>query len=198
MTTLPSTLSSSPTLWPLFVVTVVMQVLALCLSLTFNRTLADTYAVAERTAFTGRFYSVVNGAAGVIQFVGLPLLARRMPLQVLVLGPPVVVGLATLALPLYLHMEGVALVFLCFKVCEYAVFSAAKEMVYAPLPFEARYVSKNVIDVFAYRLGKGGMSLVLAVAFVGSAPPSLAFVGVVGVAGLGCSRGTQGHEGGSQ
>lgn len=35
------------------------------------------------------------------------------------------------------------------------------EMVYVPLDFEARFVGKEVIGVFGYRLGKSSMSLIL-------------------------------------
>ena len=42
------------------------------------------------------------------------------------------------------------------------MYSAAREMLYMPLSFEARYMAKEVIDVFGYRLGKGGTALCVA------------------------------------
>ncbi|MDO8494055.1 MAG: Npt1/Npt2 family nucleotide transporter, partial [Deltaproteobacteria bacterium] len=38
---------------------------------------------------------------------------------------------------------------------------AAKELLYIPLSYIARYRAKEVIDVFGYRFGKGGMSLIV-------------------------------------
>ena len=48
-----------------------------------------------------------------------------------------------------------------FKALDYSVFKAAKEILYIPLPFAARYRAKEVVDVFGYRLSKGGVSLLI-------------------------------------
>ena len=46
-----------------------------------------------------------------------------------------------------------------FKVFDYSLFRASKEIFYIPLPFDARYRAKEVIDVFGYRFGQGMTSL---------------------------------------
>jgi ATP/ADP translocase len=51
------------------------------------------------------------------------------------------------------------LAFTLFKAIDYSTFRAAKEILYIPLSFDARYRAKEVIDVFGYRFGKGGTSL---------------------------------------
>ena len=48
-----------------------------------------------------------------------------------------------------------------FKSFDYSVFRAAKEILYIPLSFDARYRAKEVIDVFAYRTGKGATSILV-------------------------------------
>jgi AAA family ATP:ADP antiporter len=48
-----------------------------------------------------------------------------------------------------------------FKGLDYSVFRAAKEILYIPLSFDARYRAKEVIDVFGYRFSKGGSALLV-------------------------------------
>jgi ATP/ADP translocase len=55
-----------------------------------------------------------------------------------------------------------AAAFTAFKALDYSLFRAAKEMLYIPLSFDARYRAKSVIDAFGYRAAKGGMSGLLA------------------------------------
>jgi ATP/ADP translocase len=50
---------------------------------------------------------------------------------------------------------------LVMKVLEYSARRMLDEMVYVPLDFESRYVGKEIIGVFGYRLGKSLVSLVL-------------------------------------
>jgi ATP/ADP translocase len=42
-----------------------------------------------------------------------------------------------------------------FKVLDYSVFRAVKELLYVPLSFDARYRAKEIIDAFVYRASKG-------------------------------------------
>ena len=46
-----------------------------------------------------------------------------------------------------------------FKCIDYSLFRAAKELLYIPLSYDAKYRTKGIIDVFAYRFGKGAASL---------------------------------------
>jgi ATP/ADP translocase len=46
-------------------------------------------------------------------------------------------------------------------VIDYSVFRGAKELLYIPLSFDCRYRAKELIDVFGYRFGKGGMSMLI-------------------------------------
>ena len=58
-------------------------------------------------------------------------------------------------------MVTVGLAFFLFKAFDYSIFRAAKELLYIPLNFDERYRAKYVIDVFVYRTGKGGSSVVI-------------------------------------
>ena len=43
---------------------------------------------------------------------------------------------------------------------DYSIFRGAKELLYIPLSYDAKYRAKELIDVFAYRFGKGAASLI--------------------------------------
>ena len=47
---------------------------------------------------------------------------------------------------------------------DYSVFRASKEVLYVPLPFNARYRGKMTIDALIYRSTKGAMSALLSLA----------------------------------
>ena len=51
------------------------------------------------------------------------------------------------------------LAFALFKTIDYSTFRAAKEILYIPLSFDARYRAKEVIDVFGYRFGKLSLAI---------------------------------------
>jgi ATP/ADP translocase len=55
----------------------------------------------------------------------------------------------------------VGLAFFLFKAFDYSLFRAAKEMLYVPLSFDERYRTKQIIDVFGYRAGKGASSVII-------------------------------------
>ena len=118
----------------------------------------------ERTSYLGYLNAAVNGAAFVLQFLIAPVLLRRVPLFVVFLAIPAV-HIATCAL-LAIHptLTVGATAYLLFKALDYSIFRASKEILYIPLPFDARYRAKEVIDAFGYRAAKGGTSGLLALA----------------------------------
>ena len=69
---------------------------------------------AERSAFTGTFYALAKAVSAALQFLGVPLLFRQVPLStILALMPTVVLlGVATLAYaPSLVTASGLLLVF---------------------------------------------------------------------------------------
>ena len=112
----------------------------------------------ERTAFIGNFWAMVNTAAFACQFVVAPLMLRLIPLRGVHLTIPVVHLAACIALLIYPTLWTGAVAFLLFKTLDYSVFRAAKEILYIPLSFDARYRAKEVIDAFGYRGAKGLVS----------------------------------------
>jgi AAA family ATP:ADP antiporter len=154
-----------PTLALLAILIVLTQLMAAVLELRFHGLLEEAMPAKDaRTAFLGNFYAVLNGAAFVLQFGAAPLLLRYVPLRLVHAGIPLVHLATSVVLLFYPVMAVGAGAYLIFKALDYSVFRAAKEVLYIPLPFAARYRSKEVIDAFGYRAAKGGTSGLLALA----------------------------------
>ncbi len=142
----------------------ITQVVSTVLDLRFNGLVEESIADKDaRTAFYGGFYGQWLGiSAAVLQFVGVPILLRFVPLRFIHLGIPlihfVVCGALTVA-PSLLTGAGA---FLFFKAFDYSIFRAGKEIFYIPLSFDARYRAKQVIDSLGYRTAKGGSALAIA------------------------------------
>uniref|UniRef100_A0A7R9VC99 ADP,ATP carrier protein n=1 Tax=Pseudictyota dubia TaxID=2749911 RepID=A0A7R9VC99_9STRA len=153
-----------PILGALFWEVISFQSLSTILNVCFVTRLKEVVTDdALRAAWTGKFYSYVNGASGLLQFLILPLFMsyfdpswvyRLMPLA------PFVCTFWTAFQDnpsLYL----VAFSFFAAKVIDYTLRNVVNEMIYVPLDFDSRYKGKEIIGVFGSRFGKSGMSLLL-------------------------------------
>ena len=136
-----SSLRAAPMLPWLFLCTIVMQALATLASLVFSQWLEISYTSNHgRSAFSGNFFALANFLAAALQFAGVPLVFRRVPLHVVLCLLPVTTVLACIALVASPSLLSAAALLLSFKVTEYAAFAAAREALYAPLSFNARSV----------------------------------------------------------
>jgi AAA family ATP:ADP antiporter len=150
----------------LLLVILLTQAVSTLLDLNFNGTVQATITAPDpqaardsRTAFLGTFWSRVNIASAFMQFLATPLLLRWLPLGLIHLAIPLAHVSACVYLLLTESLFAAGLAFMLFKALDYSTFRAAKEILYIPLSFDARYRAKEVIDVFGYRFGKGGVSL---------------------------------------
>jgi ATP/ADP translocase len=155
---------TSPTLAGLFGEVISFQSLSTVLNVCFVRQLKDTLPVdTDRAAFTGKFYALVNGSSGLMQFLVLPLARKYLEPQWVYRFLPF------LLMPLLIYsalqptstLWIAAVAFFALKSTDYSIRNVANEMVFQPLDFDARYLGKEVIGVFANRFGKSGMSLIL-------------------------------------
>jgi ATP:ADP antiporter, AAA family len=112
----------------------------------------------ERTAFMGNFYALLNALAFLFQFVVAPLALRFLSLRWVHLLMPAVHLATCSVLLVYPTLATGAVAYLAFKVLDYSVFRAGKEILYIPLSFDARYRAKEVIDAFVYRGSKGALA----------------------------------------
>ncbi|NBX40033.1 MAG: hypothetical protein EBR15_01120 [Gammaproteobacteria bacterium] len=154
-------LRSEPQLRALLAIVLATQMISSLLELNFQQlsSLAFEGRRDAETAFQGQFWSYLNGAALLSQFLLTPLLLTRFSLRQAHLLIPVVqlgaIGWALTEPSLY----SVGLAFMAFKVFDYSLFRGAKELIYLPLSFDGRYRTKELIDVFGYRTGKAVSSL---------------------------------------
>ena len=116
----------------------------------------------ERTAFIGNFYATLGAVAATLQFVVTPLLLRFVPIRVVHISIPIIHLITCSILTASPSLWSSAAAFLVFKGLDYSIFRAAKEIFYIPLPFDARYRAKQIIDSFGYRSAKSGSAFIIA------------------------------------
>ncbi len=113
----------------------------------------------EETAFQGQFWGTLNSSVIALQFVIIPALMSWVSLRLVHIMMPVIHLTAITLAVIEPTIWTVGTAFFLFKAFDYSLFRAAKEVLYIPLGFDARYRAKELIDVFGYRTGKGGSSV---------------------------------------
>jgi len=86
-----------------------------------------------------------------------------VPLRRVHAAIPLLYGLAALAAVAFPILPVLGAVFFISKTVDYSVFRAAKEVLYIPLSFTARYRAKMTVDALIYRSSKGVVSALLSV-----------------------------------
>jgi len=149
----------------LLAVVLASQVIAAVLDFKFQGILSEEYAGEpdKETAFQGWFWGTLNTSVLLLQFVFAPLLLAFVSLRLVHLMMPLIHLAAITVAIIEPTLLTVGVAFFLFKAFDYSIFRAAKEVLYVPLGFDERYRAKEVIDVFGYRTGKGGSSVVIAV-----------------------------------
>lgn len=132
------------------------QVYSTMASLVFQGQLHLEYPNVDRqTAVAGLVFSSINFLGLSCQLIVVPILLRRFPLTIIHVGIAAI-HLVTISLAVIFGGFWSSLaVLVAFKGLDYTVFRAAKEVFYIPLPFDARFRAKEVIDILGYRFSKG-------------------------------------------
>lgn len=144
---------------------VLTQVMAAVLEIRFNGLLEIARPDKDlRTEYLGAFWFYLNGVAAFLQFVVAPALIARVRVMRLHAAFPLIHLAACAALLVWPSLATGAAAFLIFKSVDYSLFRAAKELLYLPLSFDARYRAKELIDAFGYRASKGAVAGVIALA----------------------------------
>src|SRR5439155_20133528 len=94
-------------------------------------------------------------------FVAAPLLLRFVPVGAILVAMPVIQAGVTAVSFAHPTLGFAAGAYVVFKMFDYSLFKAAKETLYIPLSYDARYRAKEVVDVLGYRAAKGVTSAVL-------------------------------------
>lgn len=156
-------LREQPILLSLAALVGVTQIVSTLVDLQLSHFVEQAFPLKDaRTRWFGGFYAGLNVGAAVLQFVFTPLLLRAVKVRTVHLGIPLV---HLIALGLTVLLPGLplaALAYGLFKTLDYSLFRAAKELVYVPLTYDARYRAKELIDAFGYRTAKGVVAGLLA------------------------------------
>ncbi len=140
----------------LLMIVILTQVVAAVMMLAFQGELQIAFPnVDAQTEYSYAFYAWINGIAAVLQFVAAPILMHLVNPGLINLLIPVIHMIACAAFLKDPTLATVTVAYAGFKCLDYSIFRAAKEVLYVPLTFEARYRTKEVIDVFGYRFSKG-------------------------------------------
>lgn len=149
----------------LAVIILLTQVISTVLDLNLSRMVEATIpSTDERTRWFGGLYAQINFWSAFGQFIATPVLLNLVPLRAIHLAIPMIhaaMGMLTLFLP---SRASAAAALTVFKVFDYSLFRGAKELLYVPLSYDARYRAKELIDAFGYRASKGIVSAGLAIA----------------------------------
>lgn len=158
-------LRRDPTLRRLALMVAASQSVSVLLDIAFHRSLQEAMPLQDpRTSFLGFFWGGVNAMAFVLQVGLCRWLLRRFSLRPILAAIPLLYGAASLAGVFLPILPVLAAAFFLSKTVDYSVFRAAKEVLYIPLPFTARYRAKLTIDALIYRSTKGAASALLSLA----------------------------------
>jgi ATP:ADP antiporter, AAA family len=147
----------------LLVVILATQVISTMLDLAFQSELQKAIPEADaQNAWSGGYFKWLNVAAAFSQFVLCPLLLYFLPLWFIHLLLPLGNLAACGFLAMHESLGAAGAAYMTFKVLDYSLFRAAKEVLYIPFPFDVRYRAKELIDAWGYRFGKGGASIAVA------------------------------------
>ncbi len=180
-------LRADPTLGRLALMVAAAQSVSVLFDIAFHRSLQLAMPLQDpRTAFLGFFWGGVNAVAFVLQLGLCPWLLARFPLRRIHAAIPLLYGTAALAGMFFPLLPVLAAAFFLSKTVDYSVFRAAKEVLYIPLPFTARYRAKLTIDALIYRSTKGLTSALLSMAalLVGTLPGRLYQLLVISFSGF--------------
>ncbi len=101
-------------------------------------------------------------------------------IRLLIIVLPILVGAAALYASIHPGFFGIAVLKVVNKSLDYSLFRTSKELLYRPMSYAERTQGKAAVDVFGYRVAKGGASGLL-VALSGA----IALVSVATAAGIG-------------
>ena len=151
-----------PVLVLIFLIIMFSQIYNTVVSLTFQRYLQEAYPnIDQQTSISGLYFSFLNFFSLFMQLIVVPLCLRSLSLAVIHMLIPSVHVLSIFLFFFYPSFISAGVVLLLFKAFDYSLFRAAKEILYIPLPFDARFRSKEFIDVLVYRSSKGCGSLMI-------------------------------------
>lgn len=117
----------------------------------------------ERAGWTGQCYAWINGISGILQFLILPAISKRVHERSQWIFMPAVMMIFTLYQLCQNNssISVVGLTFVVMKTIEYSIRGQCTEIAFSRLDYESRFLGKEMINLFANRMGKSGMAVSL-------------------------------------
>ena len=138
------------------------QLFSATMDVTFHIHLKEAFPDVDiRAAREAAFWAAINGGSMLLNLVAPAILAVLSLRRLHLLFPLGHLALAVVAI-LFPGLWTAAIALAWFKIVDYSLFRSSKELLYIPLPFDARYRTKMLIDMVIYRMSKGGGALALA------------------------------------
>lgn len=145
----------------------VIQVVTTLIDYNYRATALVVYPILDdRTAIFGQVDMAISAASMVLQFLSGAFVAI-LGVRLLVLLLPLLVGTAALYYAIHPAFAALAVLKTMNKSLDYSLFRTSKELLYRPLNYEEKTQGKAAVDVFGYRVAKGGATGLL-VALSGS------------------------------
>lgn len=174
-----SVVRSSRSIQLLLVLVAVIQITTTLIDYSYRTMYYDAYRlVDDRSAAFHRVDLLISTVSISLQFVS-GVFTAFLGLRILVMALPIVVGAVALHYAVSPAVFSVALLKIVNKGLDYSLFRTSKEMLYRPLSYAEKTQGKAVVDIFGYRVAKGGASLLL-VALSG-ATALVAFASLAGI-----------------
>ncbi len=133
--------------------------------------------VDDRTAAFHQVDLLISMISMGLQFVS-GVFAAVLGLRLLVSLLPILVGSVALYYAISPAFFSMAMLKVVNKGLDYSLFRTSKEMLYRPLRYEERTQGKAAVDVFGYRVAKGGASTLLVLFSSAAAVLAATFIGI--------------------
>ncbi len=138
-----------------------VQVVITVVDFQYNATIEAAYTDPDqRTAVMGQVYAWISGVAMVLQLI-TGIILGVIGVGHTMVAVPAILGSTLVAFALVPQFALMAAAKVASKALDYSVFRAAKEILYIPLNAAEKTQGKAIVDMFGYRVAKGGASLLL-------------------------------------
>jgi len=157
----------------LFALIFLVQIVITVVDFQYNAAVEQAYPDTDaRTAVMGEVQSWISALSMTLQ-LATGVVLRGVGVAGVLFAVPLLLGAATLAYAVVPRFSLMGIAKVASKALDYSVFRAAKEILYIPLAPREKQHGKAIIDMFGYRVAKGGASLLLmaALAALGAGIP---------------------------
>lgn len=152
----------SPILRTIMLVVVSSQAFSTLVLIGFQLELKSSFDSMDlQTSYSGLFYSCTHGVTLFAQIFLSPLVFKYFCVKQVFKFIPLVHFILAIFAVVVPGLTSMSVCLLVFKALDYSLFRVSKETLYIPLSSDARFRTKELIDVLGYRSSKGVTSLLV-------------------------------------